>query len=843
MCLGIPGQVVAIPDGYADQVALVDVEGAQRHINVGMLDAPPEPGSWVVIHMGFALEVVDEAQAREAMTGLRLMGSGRTTPTPSRCRRRFDVSGVVQGVGFRPFVYALASALGLAGSVANNVDGVVVEVEGEPDAVDEFGRRLGTDAPPLAVVEQVRETALEPRGGTGFRIDASGPTGRSRTLASPDVSVCADCLAELADPTDRRYRHPFITCTNCGPRFTIITGLPYDRATTTMAEFPMCAACRREYDDPADRRFHAQPVACHDCGPTLSLRHGTRAETGDQALRAARELLADGAILAVKGLGGYHLACDARNATAVAELRRRKRRGGKPFAVMVRSLDVAERLVALTDPERALLAGARRPIVLLPRLAAADVAPEVAPANPDLGVMLPYTPMHVLLLGLDGDAPGPDALVMTSGNLSGEPIVADDTEAGARLAPLVDAWLTHDRRIHVPCDDSVARVVAGTELPVRRSRGYAPLPIALPFEVDPMLAVGADLKNTCALAGGRYAWVSPHVGDMDDLATIEVLGAVERHLETLTGVTPGLLVADAHPGYRSTAWAGAHADGRPVRHVQHHHAHVASVMGEHGVPAGQQVIGVAFDGTGYGTDGAVWGGEVLVADYKAFRRSAHLAYVPLAGGDASVHRPYRMALAHLRAAGVAWDDDLPPVAACPADERGVLAHQLSSGLGCVPTSSMGRLFDAVASIAGVRHTVDFEAEAAIGLEGLARSAWPVPDGAAYAFGPVAGDGAVDVSPVVRAVVDDVRRGRPVAEVAARFHAAVVRLVVALAERARTESGLDLIALGGGVFQNALLLDGAERALADAGFRVLRPRLLPPNDGGIALGQILVGASG
>ncbi len=867
MCLGIPGRVVEIADGYAGQVAVVDVEGARRNVNIGMLERQPGPGQWVLIHMGFAVEEIDEAAARTALSGLQLMGSGRAT----RVRRRFDVFGLVQGVGFRPFVYATASALGLSGSVSNTPAGVVVEVEGDHDAVDSFARRLVEDAPPLAEVEGVHESELETRGGTGFHIGPS-TSGAGRTLASPDVAVCDECLAELADPLDRRYRHPFISCTNCGPRFTIITGLPYDRSATTMADFAMCEACRAEYDDPADRRFHAQPVACPDCGPTLELvgRPGAALHaTGEDAVRRAQDLLAAGRIVAVKGLGGYHLACDARNEGAVRELRRRKHRGAKPFAVMARDLDVALGLVSIGEEERRLLEGIRKPVVLLPRLTpdlvdpaglagrdrqtrrvgtlaparpagSACVAEAVAPGSPDLGVMLPYTPLHVLLLGTAGE-PGPDVLVMTSGNLAGEPIVTDDAEALTRLGDVADAWLRHDRRIEVPCDDSVARVVAGVELPLRRSRGHAPLPVALPFEVHPVLAAGADLKNTCAVASGRYAWLSQHIGDLDDLATQDALTASERHLEELTGVRPGVLVADAHPGYRSSAWAREHAAGREVRLVQHHHAHVASVMGEHGLGPDDTVIGVAFDGTGFGTDGAVWGGEVLVAGYKSFTRAAHLGYVPLAGGDASILRPYRMALSHLRAAGLAWDDDLPAVAACPRDERSVLSHQLDTGLGCVPTSSMGRLFDAVSSLAGVRHRVDFEAQAAVELEALARSHG---EEAPYSFRLRPGTPLVaDPAPVVRAVVDDVRHGVPAPVVAARFHAGVAALVVELARSVRTRTALDVVALGGGVFSNALLLAASVRLLERDGFTVLRPQLLPPNDGGIALGQVLVGSAG
>jgi hydrogenase maturation protein HypF len=458
--------------------------------------------------------------------------------------------------------------------------------------------------------------------------------------------------------------------------------------------------------------------------------------------------------------------------------------------------------------------------------------------------MLPYTPLHVLLFGLPGDPPGPDALVLTSGNVSGEPIVTDDAEALTRLGALADAWLRHDRPIRVPADDSVSRVVGGAELPIRRSRGYAPLPLALPFEVTPALAAGADLKNTCAVAAGRYAWLSQHIGDMGDLATIGALTATERHLEELTGVRPEVVVADLHPEYRSGEWARRHAGGRPLRLVQHHHAHVAAVMAEHGLGPDEQVIGMAFDGTGYGPDGAVWGGEVLIADYKSYRRAARLGYVPLAGGDASVLRPYRMALAHLHAAGVSWHPDLPPVVACPPAERDLLARQFGTRTGCVPTSSMGRLFDAVSALAGVRQLAAYEAEPAIVLEGLARRSTT---GRAFAYGfeicpSHDGPDVADAGPVIRQIASDVLGGVPPDVVAARFHAAVTTLIADLADRCRAQTGLDVVALGGGVFQNALLVAEAERALRDRGFTVLRPRLLPPNDGGIALGQLVIGAS-
>ncbi len=764
--------------------------------------------------------------------------------TTDRVRRRFRVSGVVQGVGFRPFVYVTATSLGLAGDVSNDSSGVVIEVEGDRAALDKFEAALRNDAPPLARVERVLSCDLRAEGGTGFTISGTRSAEGGRTLAGPDVATCDDCLRELADPADRRYRHPFISCTNCGPRFTVITALPYDRATTTMADFPLCDACAREYADPADRRFHAQTIACHDCGPTLELiQPGQDALPGEKALAATRALLSSGGIAAVKGIGGYHLVCDGTNAAAVAELRHRKRRGDKAFALMVRDVEAARSATEVSAAEMDLLTSPARPIVLLRRRSVAHqrVVDAVAPRKPHLGLMLPYTPLHTLLLGSADDPAALEYLVMTSGNLGGEPIAYLDSDAMTRLAPLVDGWLRHDRPIVVPCDDSVARVVDGDELPLRRSRGYAPLPVALPAPVPPTLAVGADLKNTCCVADEGYAWLSQHIGDMDDLATMEAFGRTERHLQELTGVEPQRLVCDAHPGYRSAGWAHNARGTRPVRSVQHHHAHIAAVLADHGYDGTEQVIGVAFDGTGYGTDGAIWGGEVLLADYSAFHRFAHLAYVPLPGGDAAVDRPYRMALAHLWAAGVDWDGDLAPVLACRPGELGVLAHQLDSGLGCVPTSSMGRLFDAVASLAGVRQVADYEAEAAIELEGI--SADLPPDEPGYRFHIEASDLVADAAPVIRAVVDDVRAGVPASVVSSRFHAGVSTLVCDLAERARVLHGLHTVALGGGVFQNALLLSRTRSQLRRNGFTVLVPRRLPPNDGGIALGQLLVATSG
>ncbi|MEU6251280.1 carbamoyltransferase HypF [Streptomyces sp. NPDC047043] len=768
-------------------------------------------------------------------------------------RRRVTVRGVVQGVGFRPYLYGLATDLALVGHVTNTPEGVVVEVEGTDTAVARFCDRIAAQAPPLARVDSVHHRDMPPAGGSAFTILTSRTGGPARTLVSPDSATCADCLAELADPADRRHRHPFVNCTHCGPRFTIVTGVPYDRANTTMTGFAMCPDCAREYADPADRRFHAQPVACPACGPRLRLvvarDAGLEDVDGVDPVTEARALLARGAILAVKGLGGYHLACDATNQTAVDLLRRRKARGDKPFAVMARTADDIQHLVRLSPAERSLLEGRARPVVLMRRRHAVGgprPAAAVAPGSPDLGVMLPYTPLHHLLLGLPGDPDGPRLLVMTSGNLSGEPIVTDDTEALERLAHLADAWLAHDRPIHVPCDDSVVRVCDGQPLVIRRSRGYAPLPLCLPLPVRPALAVGGDLKNAFCLGTGRQAWLSAHIGDMDDVGTQRAFEHATTQLESITGVRPETLVADRHPGYRSVAWADRNAAHRPVVRVQHHHAHVAAAMAEHGLDGTRPVIGVAFDGTGHGDDGAIWGGEFLLADYDGFSRFGHLAYVPLPGGDAAVRRPYRMALAHLRAAGIGWAHDVACTTACPPDELRVLARQLERDLNCVPTSSMGRLFDAVSSLAGVCHRAGYEAQAAVELEAAALRA-PADDTTAYDFALHAsqdnGSGVVraDPAPVLAAIVADLRAGVEPALVAARFHRAVTGLVHRMCARARERHGLDTVTLTGGVFANTLLSSACAATLRADGFTVLRHHLVPPNDGGLALGQLMVAA--
>ncbi len=750
--------------------------------------------------------------------------------------RRIHITGVVQGVGFRPFVYNLATRLGLSGWVLNSSSGVEIEAVGPEAVLDEFIARLRTDAPPLARIERITVAPGNPPAPGDlrpvFRILHSEARPGEFVPISPDVAICDDCLRELFDPRDRRYRYPFINCTNCGPRFTIIRDIPYDRPNTTMAPFVMCPDCQAEYDDPTNRRFHAQPNACPVCGPRLEFRAGpdTPPLYGEEALQAARAAIQAGRIVAVKGLGGFHLACDATADAPVARLRERKGRVDKPFAIMSFDLPTVERYCDVNDAERALLTSRQRPILLLRRRPDAPISPLVAPGNRYLGVMLPYTPLHYLLLE---PAEGfPIALVMTSGNYSEEPIVTDNAEALRRLAALADAFLLHDREIHARCDDSVTRVFRGAELPIRRSRGYAPYPVHLPFPVRPVLAVGAELKNTFCLTRERYAFLSQHIGDMENYETLRFFEDMVEQLKRTFRIEPEVVAHDMHPAYLSTGYARRLADRLPLVAVQHHHAHIAACMAENGLTGDRPVIGVAFDGTGYGADGAIWGGEFLVADYASFRRAAHLRYIPLPGGDAAIRRPYRVALAHLWAAGVPWDEALPPVAAASPAERAVLERQLARGLNAVPTSSMGRLFDAVAALAGVRQAINYEAQAAVELE------MQVADGVeeAYPFG--VGE-EIDPAPVIRAVVEDVRDGVPVGVVAARFHNSVAAMVREVCLRLRAETGLNEVALSGGVFQNITLLGKTEALLREAGFTVHTHRLVPPNDAGISLGQAVV----
>ena len=742
-------------------------------------------------------------------------------------RLRVHVSGIVQGVGFRPFVHGLAGELGIGGFVGNDESGVVIEAEGSAAALDALLAALRDQPPALAVVTGVSATGMPARGETSFAIAASAAAGRRNTLISPDTATCGDCLHELRDPADRRYRHPFISCTNCGPRFTIVTGVPYDRATTTMAGFPMCAVCAVEYADPADRRFHAQPVCCPDCGPTL--RFGG---PGADPVSAAAGLLREGGVLAVKGLGGYHLAALAADEAAVGALRGRKHREDKPFAVLVADVAGARAIAKVDVEEERELTSHRAPIVLLRRRPDAAVAPSVAPGNRSLGLLLPYTPVHHLLLdALDG-AP----VVLTSGNVSDEPIAHLDDDAAARLGGIADAFLTHDRPIRTRADDSVLRVVRGRVLPIRRSRGYAPEPLRLGIGADrPVLGCGAELKNTFCVLRGRDAFPSHHIGDLENAETLRAYTDGIAHLCRLLDVEPVVLAHDLHPEYLSTKYALARAEEEPgieLVGVQHHHAHLAACLADNDHPG--PVVGIACDGLGYGTDGLLWGCEVMDVGLDDFRRLAHLEPVALPGGATAIRQPWRTAAAWLRAAGVD-PEGLPPVAAGGPMWRNV-RRLLESAVEVPRTTSAGRLFDAVAAITGVRSVVNYEGQAAIELEQCADP--DVADGyAARLDGPL-----VRGSDLVRAVAADVRSGVDIPVVAARFHNGLADVLAAAAVRAAEGSGRDTVALSGGVFQNLRLLAGLTDRLAAAGLRVLTHSRVSCNDGGISLGQVAVAAA-
>jgi hydrogenase maturation protein HypF len=751
-------------------------------------------------------------------------------------RRSITVTGIVQGVGFRPFVFDLATRLGLGGFVKNRTGDVLIELEGEPPSLDAFEQELNSRPPTLARIAGVSTSVQSLRGECGFRIEPSDVDRAGPIFIGPDIATCADCVRELFDPADRRHRYPFINCTNCGPRLTIICAAPYDRERTTMATFAMCRECRAEYEDPRDRRYHAQPIACAACGPRLRVLDGQgRAIDVADPLGYVVAALRDGEIAALKSLGGYHLACIADDDHAVAELRRRKHRDEKPFALMARDLDSAADLCEITLPERALLISRRAPIVLLRRRVESPVADNIAPGNPLLGIMLPYTPVHHLLM----DALGGVSLVMTSGNQSDEPIAYRDDDARLRLAGIADVFLTNDRPIHLRCDDSVTRVVAGIELPIRRSRGDAPQPLELPVHCErPMLALGGQMKVTLALGRGRQAFLSHHLGDLDHYEAYRAFVAAVGHYERLFELRPELLVHDLHPDYASTRYSSERGESIPRLGVQHHHAHVASCMAENGLD--QPVIGVAFDGTGYGTDGTIWGGEFLVGDYRGFRRAAHLRYVPMPGGEQAIREPWRMAAAYLIDAG---QSDAPLRERVPAIALDTVGRMLDRRLNAPLTSSIGRLFDGVAALAGVRDRVSYEGQAAMELEWLATQCMT---DAVYPFEllePASRESplVVDTRPLICSVLEDVRRGLEAALVGRRFHATVTEFVVDVCKRLRAQTGLAAVALTGGVFLNSLLTCDVVERLERDGFRVYRHKLVPPGDGGLSLGQLAIAA--
>lgn len=810
---------------------------------------------------------------------------------------RIHVSGVVQGVGFRPFVYSLAHRLHLTGWVRNTSAGVDIELNGPGASLESFSDLLLQEAPPLAHIDDIKVSSIEPDGYSEFQIIHSESIAGAYQPISADVCICNDCLQEMRDPGDRRYRYPFINCTNCGPRFTIVEDIPYDRPLTTMAPFEMCEQCAAEYQNPLDRRFHAQPIACPACGPHVWLVENTLAEdkspgasaglnregdashpSGDGAVQGARRALVAGMIVAVKGLGGFHLACDATNPVAVRTLRERKLRVDKPFAVMMPDIETIRENCQVNDSEEWLLLSRERPIVVLERLASSMIVQEIAPGQDTIGVLLPYTPLHYLLLE---KAPGfPTVLVMTSGNLSEEPIATGNEEALRRLSSLADVYLLHNRAIRTRCDDSVIRVFpalkpsgmryardtkvdpkddhqheiveplvsgnAGSGLsprifPLRRSRGYAPCPIRLPWNGPALLATGGELKNVFCLTKDHDAFMSHHIGDMENYETLLAFEDGVSHYERLFRIAPEALVCDLHPDYLASRYAQERsaAAGLPLITVQHHFAHVVSCMVEHGLETGRPVIGLSFDGTGYGDDGAIWGGEVFTASYQEYQRIAHLAYVPLPGGDMAIKKPWRMALSWLDHSGLEWSDDLAPVRFLISIGDGsavldALKSQIKSGLNAPPTSSIGRLFDAIAALVGVRQEVNYEAQAAIELEAMADPA--IED----AYPMDLSENLIDARPLIRAAVRDFRQGVPPSTISSRFHNGLARAALEICLQVRRERGLHQVIMSGGVWQNMTLLRKTVSLLEANDFSWYTHRQVPTNDGGLALGQAAIG---
>ncbi len=760
-------------------------------------------------------------------------------------RRGVVVRGVVQGVGFRPFVYRLAQEEGLAGSIGNDTNGVTIEIEGPVERLDAFVARLHAETPPLARIDSVAVMDLAATGEAGFRIVASEVLGRVSTGIPADAATCADCLRELLDPADRRYHYPFLNCTNCGPRYTITRRIPYDRPQTSMAQFRMCPACQAEYDDPANRRFHAQPNACWECGPRVSLvsRDGARIDVEDP-VRTCIDRLAAGEIMAIKGIGGFHLSVDATNEPAVMRLRERKHRYGKPLAVMVKDLDAARAVCALTAAEEALLQTPARPIVLARKKVGCRIAEGVPPGIPWLGVFLPYAPLQHLLFASEQVR----ALVMTSANLSEEPIAIDNDEALTRLGGIADAFLMHDREIFQRCDDSVAAVVDGAPQLLRRARGFVPFGVSLPFDSPPLLAAGGHLKNVFALARGRFVYQSQHLGDLENLTGLEFFRESLDHLMRTFQVEPQIVAHDLHPGYLSTTWAKRWADERGLRliGVQHHHAHVAGCMAEHGV---NEAIGLALDGTGHGMDGRIWGGEVLIARLDGFERFAHLEYVPMPGGDAAVREPWRMALGALHAGG--FDVESEQMLALLGAERNqvrVLKRMIERKINSPMTSSLGRLFDAVAAVVLGRRAVDYEAQAAIELEGIdvdEPDRFEQGDYVPELHGPVEDADRVSVirtGKMWKALLEDLWRGVPARRISARFHVGIAEGFINAAANARIETDINTVALSGGCMHNRRLARLLRAGLEEEGFTVLQHRNVSPGDGGLSYGQAVVAAA-
>ena len=753
---------------------------------------------------------------------------------------KLNIRGIVQGVGFRPFIFSLAAKHHLNGWVINNSNGVEIEVDGSSDSLNSFVNDIRLQLPPLASIDTFLTEEQPAQGYSSFEIRHSKAQPGEFIPISPDVSICDDCWRELFDPANRRYRYPFINCTNCGPRFTITRDIPYDRPNTTMAGFPLCGDCLSEYQNPLDRRFHAQPVACEVCGPELWYEEdGKLLSQNESALQAAREALKDGKVIAIKGLGGYHIACDATNESALERLRERKRRSDKPFALMAFSLEIVREYAVVSDLESKLLLSRQKPIVLLEKSLNNTLPEAIAPRQHTLGFMLPYTPLHALLLEPGEDYP--KVLVMTSGNLSEEPIAFEDEDAIHRLTPLVDGFLMHNRPIHMRVDDSVVREMRGGMVPIRRSRGYAPEPIRLSRSLPEILACGGELKNIFCLSRDQYAFMSHHIGDMENYETEKSFEQGVRHFEKLFRIHPTAIACDSHPNYLASAYARERSNHEhlPLIEVQHHHAHLAACLAEHDLwNKNENVIGCIFDGTGYGTDGAIWGGEFLIGNTAQFQRIAHLPYVPQPGGDMATRHPARMALAHVWQAGINWQDDLPPLSALSDREQAALQNQLGKHVNCPQTSSMGRFFDAVSSLIGVRQHVNYEGQAAIELEAMADANdtgfYPIPVSYPSYI--------IDLKPFWQALLMDYRSGSSPANLAARSHNSIVQLCVQICDTIRNDFSINTVVLSGGVWQNRYLFNRTILALENQGFQVLTHQKVPTNDGGIALGQIAVAVS-
>ncbi len=751
--------------------------------------------------------------------------------------RRILIQGIVQGVGFRPFVYEQAIKNSLTGWVRNSSAGVEIEITGKEESLDALLHSFQNDLPPLARVDTMQVSIIPVEEYPDFQILASKSNPGEFIPISPDIAICPDCQRELFDNHNRRFRYPFINCTNCGPRFTIIQDIPYDRPFTTMKAFPLCPECKEEYANPLDRRFHAQPIACDDCGPQLSFQiQNKEIAVGEAALKFAREWIKNGKIIAVKGLGGFHLACDARNDQSVSTMRTRKRRNDKPFALMAFNLESIENVCVVSPVERELLTSRQKPVVLLQKIPGTNIAPSVAPQLDTLGIMLAYTPLHLLLL--EPEAGFPDLLVMTSGNMSEEPIAYQDEESFSHLASIADAFLTNNRPIHMRVDDSVVREERNGIYPIRRARGYAPDAISLLEPVPQLLSTGALLKNTYCLTLEKYAFLSHHIGDLENYETFRSFREGIIHYQNLFHIIPEIVVCDLHPDYLSTRYAQNYAEEHsiPLLQVQHHHAHLASVIAENYLSIDEPVIGLCFDGTGFGTDNTIWGGEVLAGNVNGYQRISHLSYMPLPGGDAAIHHPARMVLAYLWHAGMEWDSQLPAVQHVCSDEKTMLFSQLQHGINTPHTSSMGRLFDVVSALIGVCTTVNYEGQAAILLEAIAN-----PDEMSNYSLPLV-SGRWDIPSLLKEIVQDYHKGASLPDISARFHNTLVQASRQVCDQLRNTQSLTQIALSGGVWQNRLLLRKTISALESDDFKVFTHHQVPTNDGGISLGQAWIAAN-